>query len=55
MSWSKEPTSFAFPVFVVYKIVYIGFKKIPKRKKRIVVDIRGLNKITVSNNYSLSL
>ena len=55
MSWTQEPTPFAFPVFVVYKTVYVGPDKIPKRKGRVVVDIRGLNKITISDNHPLPL
>lgn len=55
MSWSKEPSPFAFPVFVVYKTVYVGPEKIPQRKGRVVVDIRGLNKITIPDNYPLPL
>ena len=55
MSWSEEPTPFAFPVFVVYKTVYVGPEKTPERKGRVVVDIRGLNKITVPDNHPLPL
>ena len=31
------------------------FKKISKRKKRVIINIRDLNKIIIFNNYSLSL
>lgn len=55
MSWSEDPTPFAFPVFVVYKTVHVGPDKVPERKGRVVVDIRGLNKITVSDNGPLPL
>ena len=55
MSWSSEPTPFALPVFVVYKTVYVGPEKVPERKGRVVVDIRGLNKITVPDNHPLPL
>lgn len=55
MSWSEEPTPFAFPVFVVYKTVYVGPDKVPERKGRVVVDIRGLNKITISDSHPLPL
>ena len=55
ISWSTQPSPFAFPVFVVWKTVYEGPEKTPRRKGRVVVDIRGLNKITVSDNYPLPL
>ena len=55
MSWSEELTPFAFPVFVVYKIVFVESNKISERKGRVVVDIRGLNKITILDNHSLPL
>lgn len=53
MSWSEEFIFFVFPIFVVYKIVYVDPDKIPERKRRIVVNIRGLNKIIIFDNYSL--
>ena len=40
---------------MIYKIVYVDSKKIAKRKKKVVINIRELNKIIVSNNYSISL
>ena len=55
MSWTIEPSPFTFPVFVVWKTVYEGSEKTPRRKGRVVVDIRGLNKITVADNYPLPL
>ena len=39
---------------MIYKIVYIDSKKIAKRKKIIIINIRKLNKIIVSNNHSIS-
>ena len=55
MSWTTEPSPFAFPMFVVWKTVYEGPEKTPRRKGRVVVDIRGLNKITIADNYPLPL
>ena len=43
MQWSDQATPFGFPVFVVKK----------DGKSRVVVDIRGLNKITVPDAYPL--
>ena len=40
---------------MIYKTIYIDLKKIAKRKKRIVINIRELNKIIVSDNYSIPL
>ena len=49
MSWSKQPTPFSYPVFVVWKDTPNG------RKGRVVVDIRELNKITENDTYPLPL
>ena len=49
MSWSKQPTPFSYPVFVVWKDTPNG------RKGRVVVDIRELNKITETDTYPLPL
>ena len=51
MEWSTEPTPFGFPVFVAWRTVYTDGK--PVRKGRVVVDIRGLNKITIKDAYPL--
>ena len=48
-SWSTEPTPFGFPVFVVWRTVE------GKRKGRVVVDIRGLNRITMTDSYPMPL
>jgi len=55
MSWNKDQTPFAFPVFVVWKTVLIGPDKIPHCKGRVVVDIRGLNRISTPNSYPMPL
>jgi len=43
MEWCREPSLFGFPVFVVWKNVE------GKRKGRVVVDIRGLNKVALTD------
>lgn len=50
MTFSEQPTPFAYPVFVVWKTLPDGTKK-----GRVVVDIRGLNAITESDSYPLPL
>ncbi|SLM36754.1 reverse partial [Lasallia pustulata] len=55
MSWSVEATPFSFPVFVVWKTVFSGSEKKPTKKGRVVVDIRGLNKITTTDAYPIPL
>ena len=50
MEWSSQPTPYSYPVFVVWKQLSDGSKK-----GRVVVDIRGLNKITESDAYPLPL
>ena len=50
MTWSNQPTPFSYPVFVVWRNMPDG-----TRKGRVVVDIRGLNKITESDSYPLPL
>ena len=49
MSWTTKPTPFGFPVFVVWRNVN------GQRKGRVVVDIRGLNRITMTDAYPMPL
>ena len=49
MQWANQPTKFSYPVFVVWRDTPSG------RKGRVVVDIRGLNKITDSDAYPMPL
>lgn len=49
MTWSKQPTPYSYPVFVVWKDTPNG------RKGRVVVDIRELNKIAETDTYPLPL
>ena len=50
MEWTNQPTPYSYPVFVVWRQMPDG-----SRKGRVVVDIRGLNKITESDAYPLPL
>ncbi len=52
MKWSTNSISFDYFVFVVYRIVFKDEKSI--RKDRVVVDIRDLNAITLSDAYLMS-
>ena len=49
MEYSANPTPFGYPVFVVWKNTPNG------RKGRVVVDIRGLNTITLPDSYPMPL
>ena len=49
MTWTDQPTSFSFPVFVVWRDTANG------PKGRAVIDIRGLNKVTELDTYSMPL
>jgi len=49
MQWSKGLTPFGFLVFVAWRNID------GKRKGRVVVDIRGLNKVTVPDSYPMPL
>ena len=53
MEYVQGSTPFGSPVFVVWRTVNI--KGFPERKGRIVVDIRGLNKISTTDAYPLPL
>ena len=50
MSWTSGHTPFSYPVFVVWKIGSNG-----EPSGRVVVNVRGLNQLTVSDAYSLLL
>lgn len=54
MEWTTKPTPYAFPVFVVWHTVHLQGKE-PRRKGRVVVDIRGLNKVSEFDAYSMPL
>ena len=50
MEWTAQPTPHGYPVFVVWKALENG-----ERKGRVVVDIRGLNRITITDSYPMPL
>lgn len=55
IKWFTDLTSFAFSVFVVWRTVYVDSERKFERKRRVVIDIRDLNRIIVTNLYSISL
>ena len=54
MSWSTEPMPFRFPVFVIWKTIKVDGQE-PIQKGKVVVNIRGLNKIMIPNAYPMPL
>lgn len=50
LGWTTKATPFGFPVFVVWKTI-VDPDGTTKRKARVVVDIRGLNKVSVKDSY----
>ena len=53
MQWSKNSTSFEYPVFVIWKIIIKN--EMLTRKGRVVVNIRGLNEIIQTDAYSMPI
>ena len=53
MEYTTQPTPHGYPVFVVWRTVS-GPNGL-ERKGRVVVDIRGLNKIAVTDSYPMPL
>ena len=53
MKWTKNFIFFEYFVFVIWKIVIKDEK--PIRKKRVVINIKKLNKIIISNAYFMSI
>ena len=49
VTWSSQPTPFSYPCFVVWREVN------GKRKRRVVIDIRSLNRATEDDSYPLPL
>ena len=54
MEWTTKPTPFAYPVFVVWRTIHLPGKT-PERKGRVVIDIRGLNKLSEFDAYPIPL
>ena len=54
MEYTTKPTPHSYPVFVVWRTLLKPGQP-PMRKGRVVVDIRGLNKITDSDSYPMPL
>ena len=55
LEFTTQPTPFSYSVFVVWRIVHRPNGLPPERKGRVVVDIRGLNKITELDTYFMPL
>ena len=55
LEYTKQPTPFAFPVFVVWKKVPDPKTGAEIDKPRAVVDIRGLNKNVIPDSYQVPL
>ena len=53
MEYTSQPTPHGYPVFVVWRTV--PGPDGPERKGRVVVDIRGLNKIAITDSYPIPL
>jgi hypothetical protein len=53
MKWSTNSISFDYFVFVIYRIIFKDEKSI--RKERVVIDIKELNVITLSDAYLMSV
>ena len=53
LRWIIEIIFYDFSIFVVWRIIYISKKSI--RKSCVIINIRNLNKIIISNNYSMFL
>lgn len=54
MKWTTSFTSYVFSVFVIWITIRLSEKE-STRKKRVIVDIRDLNKISEFDVYSMSL
>jgi len=54
MSWIIKSILFSFSIFIVWKNVPSSDSGI-KRKERIIIDIRALNKIIITDAYLIPL
>ena len=53
MKYITQSISYNYSIFVVWRIVF-NFDE-SKKKSRVVINIRDLNKISITNSYSMSL
>ena len=51
LKYISESTLFFFPVFIVWTTIFKKLNKILKKKGCVLVDIQGLNKIVITDNY----
>jgi hypothetical protein len=54
LEWTRVLTSHSYPVFVVWRTVHSPNDE-SKRKNRVVIDIRGLNRDTIPDTYPILL
>lgn len=54
MQYTTQSTQFGQSIFVIWRTIERP-KKLSKRKRRVIVDIRDLNKIILIDAYFLSL
>ena len=54
LSWTAEPTPYGYSVFVVWRTAHTPGKE-PLRKRRVVVGICELNRMTKADSYPMSL
>ena len=55
MTWTNASMSFEFSVFIVWKTVFMSSEKVSTRKGWVMMNIQGLNKITINDTYLLPL
>ena len=53
IKYINQSTFYEYPIFVIWRIVF-GFNEL-KRKKRVIIDIKELNKIIIIDSYSMFL
>ena len=55
MTWINASTQFGFSVFIVWKTVFMNLKKVSTKKRWVMMNIWGLNKIAINDAYPLPL
>ena len=53
MQWFFKFTSFEFSIFIVWRTVSNDSNEESKRKHRVVINIRELNKLTITKKQSI--